>query len=125
MNIAYTNFTKAFLDISELCIPKREVTIRSNDKIWFDSILRKEIRKRDRLWKKYLLIKNDSSKEMYKRQRNLVNNKKKQAKEKFYANVNDNLSDLKTVNSKLYYKIISMLLKSERPSNDVTPPTKS
>jgi hypothetical protein len=125
MNIACTNFTKAFLDISKLCIPKREVTIRSNDKIWFDSILRKEIRKRDRLRKKYLLIKNDSSKEMYKRQRNLVNNKKKQAKEKFYANVNDNLSDLKTVNSKLYYKIISMLLKSERPSNDVTPPTKS
>jgi hypothetical protein len=33
---------------------------------------------------------------MYKRQRNLVNNKKKQAKEKLYANVNDNLSDLKT-----------------------------
>jgi hypothetical protein len=47
--------------------------------------------------KKYLLIKNDSSKELYKRQRNLVNNKKKQAKEKFYANVNGNLSDLKTV----------------------------
>jgi hypothetical protein len=43
MNIACTNFMKAFLDISELCIPKREVTIRSNDKIWFDSILRKEI----------------------------------------------------------------------------------
>ena len=37
MNIACTKFTKAFLDISELCIPKREVTIRSNDKIWFDS----------------------------------------------------------------------------------------
>ena len=86
MNIACTKFTKAFLDISELCIPKREVTIRSND-----SILRKEIRKRDRLRKKYILLKNDSSKEMYKRERHLVNNKKKQAKEKFYANVNDNL----------------------------------
>jgi hypothetical protein len=59
MNIACTNFTKAFLDISELCIPKGEVTIWSNDKIWFDSILRKEIRKHDRLRKKYLLIKND------------------------------------------------------------------
>jgi hypothetical protein len=49
--------------------------------------IHKEIRKRDRLRKKYLLIKNDSSKELYKRQRNLVNNEKKQAKEKFYANV--------------------------------------
>jgi hypothetical protein len=35
---------------------------------------------------------------MYNKQRNLVNNKKKQVKEKFYANVNDNLSDIKTVN---------------------------
>jgi hypothetical protein len=58
---------------------------------------------------------------LHKRQRNLVNNKKKQAKEKFYANVNDNLSDLKSVNSKLYYKTINMLLKSERPTNDVPP----
>ena len=91
MNIACTKFTNAFLDISEVGIPKREVTIRSNDSIWFDSILRKEIRKRDRLRKTYLLIENDSSKEMYKRQKNLVNNKKKRAKEKFYANVNDNL----------------------------------
>jgi hypothetical protein len=51
MNIACTQFTKAFLDISELCIPKREVTIRSNDKRWVDSILRNEIRKRDILRK--------------------------------------------------------------------------
>ena len=119
MNIACTKCTNTFLDFSELCIPKREVTIRSNDKLWFDSTLCKEIRKRDRLRKKYLLIKNDSSKDMYNRQRNLVNNKKKYAKEKFYANVNENLSDLKTVNSKLYYKTINMFLKSERPTNDV------
>ena len=82
MNIACTKFTKAFLYISELCIPKREVIIRSNDKIWFNSILRKDIRKRDRLPEKNLLIKNDSSKELYKRQRNLVNNKKKSGERK-------------------------------------------
>ena len=50
---------------------------------------------------------------MYNRQRNLVNNTKKYAKEKFYANVNENLSVLKTVNSKLYYKTINMLLNSK------------
>jgi hypothetical protein len=37
----------------------------------------------------------------------------------FYANDNDNLSDIKAVNSKLYYKSNNMLLKSERPTNDV------
>ena len=57
MNIACTKCTKTFLDISELCIPKREVTIRSNEKLWFDSTFCKEISKRDRLRKEYLLIK--------------------------------------------------------------------
>jgi hypothetical protein len=39
MNIACTQFTKVSLDISELCIPKREVTIRSVGKIWFDYLV--------------------------------------------------------------------------------------
>ena len=52
MNIACTHFMAAFLDSSELCIPKREVTIRSNDKIWLDSILGEKNRKHDRLRKK-------------------------------------------------------------------------
>jgi hypothetical protein len=32
MNIACTQFTKVFLDISELCIPKMEVTILESSK---------------------------------------------------------------------------------------------
>ena len=55
---------------------------------------------------------------MNKRQRNLVNNKETGEK-KFYANDNDNLSDIKAVNSKLYYKSNNMLLKSERPTNNI------
>jgi hypothetical protein len=46
---------------------------------------------------------------MYRRRRNLVNNKNKQAKEKFY------LSDLKTVNSKLYYKLLICYSKDLSP----------
>jgi hypothetical protein len=45
---ACSNFTKTFLNIAKTCIPTREVTIRSDDKVWFDSDLRRESRKRDR-----------------------------------------------------------------------------
>ena len=34
---ACINFTNVILSVSEDCIPRREVTIRCNDKIWFDS----------------------------------------------------------------------------------------
>jgi DNA repair ATPase RecN len=37
----------------------------------------------------------------YKQQRNKVNNLKKQAKKKFYANINENLDELKLANGKL------------------------
>jgi hypothetical protein len=49
INSACSNFTKTFLNIAKTCIPTREVTIRSDDKVWFDSNLRRESRKRDRL----------------------------------------------------------------------------
>jgi 6-pyruvoyl-tetrahydropterin synthase len=40
------------------------------------------------------------------------NNLKKQAKQRFYDNINEHLDDLKTVNSKMYWKTIHMLLKN-------------
>ncbi|KAJ8313900.1 hypothetical protein KUTeg_008461 [Tegillarca granosa] len=46
---ACDEFTDSFLSLAKLCIPRREVTIRPNDKVWFNSKLRTEIRKRDRL----------------------------------------------------------------------------
>jgi hypothetical protein len=46
----------------------------------------------------------------YKQQRNKVNNLKKQAKKKFYANINENLDELKSANGKLYWKTMNMLI---------------
>jgi hypothetical protein len=47
INSACSKFTKTFLNIAKTCIPTREVIIRSDDKVWFDSDLRRESRKRD------------------------------------------------------------------------------
>jgi hypothetical protein len=58
---------------------------------------------------------------MFKQQRNRVNNLKKQLKEKFYTNINENLNELKTINSKTYWKTINTLLKGESTMNDIPP----
>jgi hypothetical protein len=118
---ACINLTNVILSVSEECIPRREVTIRCNDKIWFDSNIRKEIRKRDRFRRKYLKLKTALSQIICKQQRNRVNNLKKQLKEKIYTNINENLNELKTINSKTYWKTINTLLKGESTMNDIPP----
>ena len=59
-------------------------TIRTNDKIWMTSEIRKEIRIRDRLREKYFKNKIDKYERIYKNQQNKVNNLKTSAKENFY-----------------------------------------
>ena len=83
INSACSNFTKTFLNIAKTCIPTREVTIRSDDKVWFDSNLRRESRKRDRLRQIFFRTKTETAEKKFKTQRNKFNNLKKQAKQRF------------------------------------------
>jgi hypothetical protein len=72
-----SDFTSIFLKIASMCIPTREVIIRNDDKVWFDSTLRREIRIRDRFRKTFLRVKSVITESKYKQQRNKVNNFKK------------------------------------------------
>jgi hypothetical protein len=36
---AVSDFTSIFLKIASICIPTREVIIRNDDKVWFDSTI--------------------------------------------------------------------------------------
>jgi hypothetical protein len=74
---ACMNLTNVILSVSEECIPRREITIRCNDKIWLDSNIRREICKRDRFRRKYLKLKTVLSQTIFKQQRKRVNNLKK------------------------------------------------
>ena len=47
-------FTKCFLKIAQECIPTKIITIRNNDRPWFNNGIRKEIRIRDRFRKTVL-----------------------------------------------------------------------
>lgn len=121
VDIACELFTKTFLDIATECIPTNTVTIRPNDKIWMTSEVRREIRIRDRLRKKYLKCKSEYNHGKYKNQRNRVNNLKKQAKVNFFVSINESLSELKSTNSRQYWKTIKMLIKGENSTSELPP----
>ena len=74
---AVIDFTSIFLKIASICIPTREVIIRNDDKGWFDSALRREIRIRDRIRRTFLKVKSVLTERKYKQQQNKVNNLKK------------------------------------------------
>ena len=76
-------FTETFLRVARECIPTKIVTIRNSDRPWFNSELRREIRKRVRIRKTVKKYSKQSDIDKYKKQRNRVNNLKKIAKEHF------------------------------------------
>jgi hypothetical protein len=83
--------------------------------------LRKESRRRGRLRKPLLRTKTVSSEKTVQKQHNRVNNLKKKANELFYANINEILDELKTTDSKMYWKTIHMLIENERSVNTMPP----
>ncbi|MCG7883228.1 MAG: hypothetical protein JAY96_16735 [Candidatus Thiodiazotropha endolucinida] len=48
---AFANFTNIFLNFVKNCIPSKFITVRPNDKPWFDSEIRHHLRIRDKLKK--------------------------------------------------------------------------
>jgi hypothetical protein len=93
------------------CIPTKFVTVRNNDKPWFTSELRTEIRRIDRFRKIVLKSKTESSILRYKQQRNKVNNIKRNAKENIEKNLNAIILE-NASNSNEYWKLMKMLIKS-------------
>ena len=70
-------FTETFLRVARECIPIEMVTVRNSDRPWFNSELRREIRKRDRIRKTAKRYNKQSDIDKYKKQRNKINNLKR------------------------------------------------
>lgn len=94
-------FTSKYLELIRKCVPEKSVTIRPKDKPWFDSELRKTIRKKNRLRLNTLKSNNSFDCDKFKRIRNKFNNMKKHAIEN-YHNIKLQLTDASKNNSKLY-----------------------
>jgi hypothetical protein len=92
-------FTNKYLEMAKECIPTKVVNIQRTDKPWFHSEIRHHIRIRDRLHKKLKSSPTVHNRNIYKIQRNKVNNMIIHAKEQFYLNANG-LLDEKSNNSK-------------------------
>ena len=75
-------FTNTFLNFVKESIPSKYITVRPNDKPWYDSEIRHFSRVRFK--RKFNSCKNSEIWNQYKRTRNKVNNLKKQAKETFF-----------------------------------------
>jgi hypothetical protein len=56
-------FTKPFLELARECISTKTITVRYNDRPWFTSEIRKEIRIRDRLRK--VMLKNHRNSDIF------------------------------------------------------------
>ena len=65
-------FTELFLKFCKECIPCKKVLIRKNDKPWFNSELRYNIKLRDRLWKRFFKSKSNLDRMSFKRSNNLI-----------------------------------------------------
>ena len=113
-------FTETFLRVARECIPTKMVTIRNSDIPWFNSELRREIRKRDRIRKITKKFSKESDIDKYKKERNKVNNLKKTAKEHFEQNL-DTLILENISNPKTYWKIMKMLIKSNKEYSNIPP----
>jgi hypothetical protein len=114
-------FTKCFLKITKECILTKLVTIRNNDRPWFSNEIRKEIRIRDRLRNNVLKLHRERDiKLCKKKQRNKVNNMNKIGEENFENNLDCILLENPS-NPKTYYRIMKMLIKSNKGSNCIPP----
>ena len=116
-------FTSTFLNFCKTCIPVKTVLIRANDKPWFNSDLRYNIRIRDRLRKKYLKTYNNSDKLLFKRQRNKVNNMKTYAKENYISNISDTISNHDS-NSKSFWQLMGRFM-GKKCNSVIIPPLRS
>ena len=104
-------FAHKYLEMVGRGIPSRLVRIRLNDKPWFNSEIRKEIRTRNRLHKLARRNQSNQSLQKYKSQRNKVNNMIKYAREQFFLSANELVNSLQSKNSKYYWTFVKRIMK--------------
>ena len=117
---ACDSFTTIFLSFCKTCIPLKKVLIRPNDKPWFNSELRQNIRRRDRLRRKALKSNNPTDRERYKHQRNHVNNLKKYARENYMNTLDDLITNTNT-GSKAFWQIMGRFMDKNTKSFTIPP----
>ena len=114
-------FNNVFLQFVNSCIPSKRILVRSDDKPWFDSELRKFCRIRDRLRKQAMRTGKQNILNKYKEFRNKVNNMKKHAKQNFFNSLEISLENLSSNDKKGFWRIIKYFVKNNDCSSNIPP----
>ena len=77
-------FYEYFLDMVQSCVPSKQITVRPDDKPWYDHEIRHFSSKGDGVKRRLAKSGSNVLREQYKILRNKVNNLKTQAKENFF-----------------------------------------
>ena len=120
IDVTCKQFTEQILNIFQTYIPIKEIIVRHNDKPWFNSNLRREIRIRDRLQKKARTCQTEQALLNYKRHRNKVSNMKKYAKEQFFLRVDEMLDTSHSSCPKTFWGLVKKL--TSRSNFSTIPP---
>ena len=104
-----------------MCVPSKNVLIRSDDKPWYDCEIRRVSRKRDRLKRKFNKSGNQNILARYKFFRNKVNNLKRNAKEQLYNNLEFFISDFHSNDKKQFWKVVRHFVKGNSSSSSIPP----
>ena len=112
-------FTELIISFMKICIPSKEVTIRPNDKPWYDSEIRRTSRIRDRQRTKAIRTSKTEDWTNYKKLRNKVNNLKKYAKEQFYNNIETTIANSMNTNRQTYCKLLKSFIKNNNNSDTI------
>ena len=114
-------FTNKYLEIISRHIPSKTVRVRPNDKPWFNSEIRKQIRVRDRLHKISRQKGTIISLQRFKAQRNKVNNMVKHAREQFFLTADELVDTFHKNDPKSYWSLIKKLMKGTGSSFSIPP----
>ena len=112
-------FTNIFIEFAKLCIPNKTIIVRGDDKPWYDSELRMNSRKRDRLNKTALkqVIQMTDKNTTCLSIRKIIT---KHAKQYFYDNLDNIISDLNNDKRK-FWKVICYFVKSSCSTYSIHP----
>ena len=121
INEVAERFEGAFLSLVNECIPSKEVTIHTDDKPWYDFEIKEHSQQRDRLRKKAIKSQNPIHWKNYKLARHKVNNLKKHAKEMFYSNLENNLTETMSSNKQDFWKKVRHFIKENKSSGSIPP----
>ena len=103
------------MEFAHLHIPNKIVTIRRNDKPWYDNTIRSETRKRDQLKRKASNASNVSLWNKYKESRNHVNNLIKVAKSRYFNRIQT--TNFRYNDQKQFWKTIKYFMKGNRSAH--------